>query len=107
MAERKKLYPYHPMILYNLANDIVEMYKAKVTRDDDEQFSFVTRMYGQKACYLFRFEKQPEGCLLSIGTDGDGGSAERRVSFMFSIADNMLASFIEPLPLQDKLCDIR
>jgi hypothetical protein len=95
------------MILYNLANDIVEMYKAKVTRDDDEQFSFITMMYGQKTSYLFRFEKQPEGCLLSIGTNGEDRSADRRVSFMFSIADNMLASFMEPLSHRDTIGDAR
>ncbi|MDR1131818.1 MAG: hypothetical protein LBL15_05320 [Oscillospiraceae bacterium] len=95
MAGAQKLYRQNAVLLYNLACDIVEMYKAKITQDDVARFAFDTAMYGQKTHYLFRIETQPDGCLLSIETEGEDESAERRVSFMFSVVDNMLAQYRE------------
>jgi hypothetical protein len=95
LAVARKKYPYKPLILYNLANDIVEMYKAKITLEDGERFGFNTDMYGKKTEYMFRMTKQPDGCLLSIATDGEDEKAARRLSFMFSIVDNMLAPLVE------------
>jgi hypothetical protein len=91
MAEARKLYRQNEVLLYNLACDIAEMCKAKITRDEVERFAFDTTMYGRKTSYLFRIEKRPDGCLLSIETEGEDESAGRRVSFMFSVVDNMLA----------------
>ena len=92
MTQLQKSYPYSPGFLYNLACDIVEMYKAEITRQDGtELFGFTTEMYGQKTDYLFRIEKQREGCLLSVETPGENESAEKQLAFMFSLVDNMLA----------------
>ena len=91
MAETVKKYPYSASLLYNLACDIVEMYKAEVTEDSVERFRFTTVMYEQKTGYLFKIEKQEDGCLLAIETDGEGEQAERQVAFMFAIVDDMLA----------------
>jgi hypothetical protein len=90
MAEAQKLYPQNEVLLYNLACDIAEMCKAKITRDEVERFAFDTTMYGQKTSYLFRIKRQADGCLLSIETEGEDESAGRRVAFMFSVVDSML-----------------
>ena len=95
LAVAQKTYPQAPMLLYNCANDIVEMYKAKITEDQGERFGFSTEMYGLRTEYLFRIEKHPSGCLLTIETEGDGEDAARRVSLMFAVVDNMLPPFDE------------
>ena len=95
MAEAQKTYPQSPGMLLNIANDIVEMYKAAVTADDGERFAFTTEMYGKKINYLFRVTQQPDGCLLTIETEGEGKKTEQRLSFMFSLVDNMLAPLCE------------
>ena len=95
MAEAKKEYPYSSVLLYNLACDIVEMYKAKITQDRSEHFGFITEMYGQETSYIFCIKEQPDGCLLSIETEGENAEADKQLSFMFSIVDNMLARLPE------------
>ena len=89
MAEAQKEYPYSLTLLYNLACDIVEMYKAKITKNTTEYFNFITEMYGQKTNYFFHISKHTGGCTLSIETEGK--DADQQISFMFSIVDNMLA----------------
>ena len=91
MAEEHKAYPYSSVLLYNLACDIVEMYKAKITEDTTERFGFTTEMYGKKANYLFHISKQQDGCLLSIEIPGVDNDTDGQISFMFAIVDNMLA----------------
>ena len=91
MAEARKTYPLYPIMLLNIANDIVEMYKADVDIDDRGRFGFTTEMYGKKVKYLFNVTQQPDGCELSIITDGEDERAAHRLAFMFSIVDSMLA----------------
>ena len=91
MAYAQKKYPQSSGLLYNLACDIVEMYKAKVTEDKTGRFGFTTHMYGQRTDYLFQIEKQEDGCLLSIKTEGEDEQSGKQLSFMFAIVDNMLA----------------
>jgi len=92
MAEVRKGYQQSTGMLLNVANDIVEMYKAKVTVDDGEQFGFDTEMYGKNTSYLFRVTETSDGCLLSVETPEEGDKAEQHLSFMLSIVDNMLAT---------------
>ena len=91
MANIQKKYPHSSGLLYNLACDIVEMYKAKVTEDKAGRFGFTTEMYGQRTDYLFQIKKQEDGCLLLIETEGEDEQSDKQLSFMFSIVDNMLA----------------
>ena len=99
MAEAKKTYPYSSVLLYNLACDVAEMYKAKVTEDKAGRFAFTTEMYRQKKKYIFDISEQPGGCLLSIATPGDGEQNEQDISFMFGLVDNMLAQFPEDIKI--------
>ena len=78
---RYSLYPYDPMILCNLVDDNVEMYKTKITADDNERFGLDTEMYGLKV-----------GCLLSIKTYGNGERDVQHLSFMSLIVEKMSAS---------------
>ena len=91
MAEAHKAYPQSMAMLLNIANDIVEMYKANVTVDDGERFGFATEMYGNTTSYLFQVTEKPEGCQLTIETPGEGERAMRHLFFMFAVVDNMLA----------------
>ena len=91
MAEAQRKYPYSSVQLYNLACDIVEMYKARITEDKAGRFGFTTEMYGQSTEYLFRIERQEGKCLLSIKTGGEDEQSGKQLTFMFSIVDNMLA----------------
>ena len=90
MAQMQKSYPQSCVLLYNLANDVVEMYKGQVMHDSTELFEFEIEMYGKKTPYRFSFTEQSEGSLLSIETPGEGNREEQRISFMFSIVDNIL-----------------
>ena len=92
MAEMQKVYRHSAVMLLNVANDIVEMYKAKVTVDDGEQFGFDTEMYGKNTSYYFRMSEIPDGCLLSIVTPEEGDKAEQHLFFMLSIVDSMLTT---------------
>ena len=92
MANAKKAYPYTPVLLYNIACDIAEMYKAKITEDKVDRFSFITEIYGLKTKYIFLIEKQTEGCVLSVESEGDDEQAEKQLLFMLSIVDNMLTT---------------
>ena len=92
MAEAQKLYQQSVALLYNLAADIAEMYKAKVTADYGEWFGFETVMYKRKNRYVFRFSKQADGCMLTIAADGGDEQAAQRVSFMFAIVDGMIST---------------
>ena len=91
MAEAHKAYPQSMAMLLNIANDIVEMYKASVTVDDGERFGFETEMYGNTTSYLFQVTKEPNGCQLTIETPGEDERAMRHLLFMFAVVDNMLA----------------
>ena len=91
MAKGERIYPYSPMLLYNLANDIVEILKGELKHDTNEWLEFVVKMYQKKTLYQFYFLVQNDGCLLSIETPGEGKTAEQRVSFMFSLVDTLLA----------------
>ena len=92
MAEVGKKYPHSSGLLYNLACDIAEMHKAKVTTDTVELVCFTTEMYEQKTDYQFHLTQQPDGCLLSIETPGEGDLPNQKLSLMFAIADNMLGA---------------
>ena len=95
MAEAQKAYPQSPAMILNIANDIVEMYKAIVTVDEGGRFVFETEMYGRITDYLFRVTEEPDGCRLTIETPGEGERAGQHISFMFSVVDNMLALLAE------------
>jgi len=68
------------------------MLKVKITKDTVELVCFTTVMYNQKTDYRFLLTQQPDGCLLSIETPGEGNGADKQISLMFAIADNMLAN---------------
>ena len=95
MAEAHKAYPQSMAMLLNIANDIVEMYKASVTVDDGVRFGFKTEMYGNTTSYLFQVTQEPKGCQLAIETPGEDEKAMRHLLFMFAVVDNMLAPLIK------------
>jgi hypothetical protein len=109
MAGMHKQYRQSPLLLYNLANDIVEMYKARVTQDDGEHLGFVLDMYGKKTDFLFCITElkdrkdRSDGSDMYIETQGEGQKTEQKLTFMFALVDNMLASLNEQAPFNERV----
>ena len=95
MAVIEKVYALHPAILWNAVADIVEIWKGKTSKIDDDCATLITEMYGIKTEYLFRIIRSPAGATVSVETEGDSGNDRRRVELMFATLDNMVAPFTE------------
>lgn len=98
MTVAQKTYPQNQAFVLNVANDIVEMHKAKVTGYDDERLDFSVEMYGQITNYRFRVTKLPEGgSLVEVSSSTEGQSGDKQVSLIFAMFDNILSPFSEKL----------
>ena len=98
MAVAQKTYPHSREFVLNVANEIVEMHKARLTDYDEERLSFTTEMYGQITHYQFRVTKLPKGgSAVEVSSDTDGDSGNRQVSLILAMFDNILSSFSEAL----------
>ena len=94
MAVIEKKYALAPAVVLNVVNDIAEMRKAPLKREDGGLLVMDTEMYGIKTVYIFRITSSSAGTTVAIETDGESENDERRVRLMFATLDNMLGPFL-------------
>ncbi len=95
MTTLSKSYRYHPFIMLNIFNDIVEMLKGAVLSYNPESLTVETTMYGIKTEYIFHVVRSGEESLVIVETKGERDDDRRQVALLFSIMDNLISSYEE------------
>ena len=95
MTTFSKSYRYHPFIMLNIFNDIVEMLKGDVLSYNPESLTIETTMYGIKTEYIFHVVRSGEESLVIVETKGEREDDKRQVALLFSIIDSLVASYEE------------
>ena len=95
MTALSKSYRYHPSIILNIFNDIVEMLKGAVLSYNAESLTVETSMYGIKTKYVFRVMRSGDDSVVMVEVQGEREDDKRQVEMIFSIIDNLIASYEE------------